>query len=79
MPMPPPKLEGPQQAATYHRGWRRFFWDHLWPAKHKWGGATDEQDFKITVAARMKPLDGEGWLGSGVRVRLKYRGRVCGD
>ena len=62
--MPMPTLKGHQQTATYHRGWRRFFWDHMWPAKHKWIGGTDEQDFKITVAARMKPLEDKGeWVG----------------
>ena len=62
MPMPPTR-KGLQQTATYHRGWRRFFWDHMWPAKHKWSWGTDEQDFKITVAARMKPLEDKGRWG----------------
>ena len=61
----PPTMKGLQQTATYHRGWRRFFWDHMWPAKHKWSGGTDEQDFKITVAARMKPLEDKGRSGGG--------------
>ena len=61
MPIPP-MSDGRQLAATYHRSWRRVFWDHLWPAKHKWVGDTEEQDFKITVAARMKPIEGDGWL-----------------
>merc|ERR1719498_55341 len=61
VPMPPVNIHKNQkQVATYHRGWRRFFWDHLWPAKRKWtsnnGDEIIEQDFKITVAARMKPF-----------------------
>ena len=35
-------------------GWRRVFFDHIWPARFKWTASTSHMRFDILVAVRFR-------------------------
>ena len=70
---------------TYRMGWKRLFWDQLFPSRYKWEPASSlkskSQDYKIRVAARFRPVAERRLLG-GASPRLASPGgalhRRCG-
>ena len=41
---------------VYALGWKRIFWDQLWPARRKWVSQEgDGTDFEVRVGVRFKP------------------------
>lgn len=55
------------------RSWRRLFFEHLWPARGKWGdGPTPHVAFSVQVCVRFRPGDrGAGKLQLPLHQRLK--------
>ena len=65
---------------SYRMGWKRLFWEQLYPSRHKWQPQSQTStDYKIRVSARFRPRTKAASSGGSLLIPLHQRLQLMKD